>query len=247
MRRKLKLGAGLFLAMVTLEVSALTFDSAPMRPAVIELFTSEGCSSCPPAERWLNTFSRREGLWRDYFPMAWHVDYWDSIGWPDRFASQRYSQRQRRYQQQTSLRSVYTPGMLVNGAAWRGWVSGRVPAGGEDAAIGRLQVELNQRNFQASFSPATAGATNDYTLHAAVLGFGLSTAVKRGENAGKTLQHDFVVLAAAAFNTDSSQWQGTLPEVSAAAEGANKLAVVFWLESPRSPVPLQIAGGWLAD
>ena len=238
---------GILMSLLCGEVFAVTFESAMQRPTVIELYTSEGCSSCPPAERWLNRFVDNDELWQQYFPMAWHVDYWDSIGWPDRFASKRYSQRQRRYQQQTALRSVYTPGLLVNGSAWRGWILGSDVPGQQPTEVGILHVELDKQRFTASFKPALENARKAYNLHVAVLGFGLSTQVRRGENSGKTLEHEFVVLADQQFDGSGLGWAGDLPVVSDAGSGVEKLAVVFWLETSSSPVPIQMTGGWIGD
>src|SRR5689334_8314649 len=73
------------------------FTSGETQVALLELFTSEGCSSCPPAERWLGALRDAPGLWRDFVPIAFHVNYWDRLGWPDRFASREATQRQHAY------------------------------------------------------------------------------------------------------------------------------------------------------
>jgi hypothetical protein len=73
----------------------VTFGSGKTRGHLVELFTSEGCSSCPPADRWLSRLKRDSRLWKSVFPVAFHVDYWDYIGWPDRFAVPQYSALQR--------------------------------------------------------------------------------------------------------------------------------------------------------
>lgn len=241
-----------FLAMLSQLALALSFTSHSATPVVIELFTSEGCSSCPPAERWLNGFTQHPGLWDQVFPLAWHVDYWDSIGWPDRFANPRHSARQWRYKRQTPLTSVYTPGVLVNGAAWRGWWVGRTPPESMRAAPGILYIELNGNAFEARYevTPTSGGEASidkGLLLHAVILGNGFSTEVRRGENAGKQLLHDFVVLADTLVPADDGRWLGALPDLPARAGEGERLAVVFWLERADSPVPLVITGGWLPD
>src|SRR5437867_10582189 len=75
----------------------ISFQSQQNRTALLELYTSEGCSSCPPAEAWLSKLKDAPGLWRDFVPIAFHVDYWDSLGWKDPFAIKAYSERQRDY------------------------------------------------------------------------------------------------------------------------------------------------------
>ena len=108
--------AFLTLLLATFTVSAETsttkqhsFSSSVERVALVELYTSEGCSSCPPADRWLSQLNSSDKLWDNFVPVAFHVDYWDYIGWKDRFASKAYSQRQRRYAKEQGERTVYNP------------------------------------------------------------------------------------------------------------------------------------------
>ena len=99
--------------------ASLSIESPPTQVDLIELYTSEGCSSCPPADRWVSSLQDEPGLWRDFIPLAFHVDYWDYIGWVDRFASPAFTARQYRYAAQQSMRTVYTPGFFNNGKEWR--------------------------------------------------------------------------------------------------------------------------------
>ena len=117
----------------------LEFSSGSERATILELYTSEGCSSCPPADRWLSQLKSDPGLWRDVIPLAFHVDYWDYIGWKDEFAREEYSARQRRYAWEGNANSVYTPGMFRNGTEWRGWWRGELPVAAKEPA-GRLSV-----------------------------------------------------------------------------------------------------------
>ncbi len=92
------LGISLSLGMVSLSVARETrFESGPAQTALVELYTSEGCSSCPPADHYLSGLARDPGLWKQFVPVAFHVDYWDQLGWTDRLASAQYSDRQRSY------------------------------------------------------------------------------------------------------------------------------------------------------
>ncbi|MCP5161451.1 MAG: DUF1223 domain-containing protein, partial [Hahellaceae bacterium] len=109
------LGAGM------LSANEVTFQSEAKQTALLELFTSEGCSSCPPADAWLSTLQHDPRLWRDFIPVAFHVDYWDRLGWKDTLASPAYSHRQQVYQQQKLTSGVYTPGFVLAGEEWRGW------------------------------------------------------------------------------------------------------------------------------
>src|SRR5438477_9939189 len=74
--------------------SEMVFESGPARVHLLELFTSEGCSSCPPAEAWMTKLKDNPGLWHDFVPIAFHVDYWDHLGWRDRFAAKEWTARQ---------------------------------------------------------------------------------------------------------------------------------------------------------
>src|SRR6267154_5087398 len=95
------------------------FTSGEGRTHLLELYTSEGCSSCPPAEAWLGDLRDAPGLWRDFVPVAFHVVYWDQLGWRDRFASKEYTARQYAYSAAWGSDTVYTPGFVLDGAEWR--------------------------------------------------------------------------------------------------------------------------------
>src|SRR5689334_522273 len=98
-----------------------TFESGETRNVLIELFTSEGCSSCPAAEKWLGALKSNQDLWRKIVPVAFHVDYWDRLGWRDRFAKPEFTARQQRYAAAWGGDAVYTPGFVINGKEWRSW------------------------------------------------------------------------------------------------------------------------------
>src|ERR1700676_2382139 len=95
------------------------FESGPQRTHLLELFTSEGCSSCPPAEAWLSKLKNESRLWKDFVPLAFHVDYWDHLGWRDPFASKEWTARQYRYSSSWNGNSVYTPGFVLDGREWQ--------------------------------------------------------------------------------------------------------------------------------
>src|SRR2546421_8506510 len=95
------------------------FESGPQRVHMIELFTSQGCSSCPPAEAWLSKFKTEPRLWKDFVPLAFHVDYWDRLGWRDPFAAKEWTARQYQYSASWKSDAVYTPGFVLDGHEWR--------------------------------------------------------------------------------------------------------------------------------
>ena len=111
---------GLFAA-VAAHAAPLEFQSREQQTSLLELYTSEGCSSCPPAESWLSQLKAKTGLWSDFVPVAFHVDYWDSLGWRDKWASPQFTERQRAYAAASASANVYTPEFVLNGAEWRNW------------------------------------------------------------------------------------------------------------------------------
>src|SRR5436190_16245269 len=101
------------------QTQEITFESKPTRTHLIELFTSQGCSSCPPAEAWMSSLKNEARLWQDFVPIAFHVDYWDHLGWRDPFASKSWTDRQTDYSVHWKSESVYTPAFVLDGAVWR--------------------------------------------------------------------------------------------------------------------------------
>jgi len=219
-------------------------DSGPARAVLIELFTSEGCSSCPPAEAWLNRLAGSDQLWRSYVPVARHVGYWDYLGWPDRFADPAHADSQRRYASSGALSAVYTPAFVVNGRGWRpGFTGSLPPAAGEQA--GHLRLELDGHELRARYEPP-AGAPRAERLHVAVLGMGLVSEIRAGENGGRQLHHDFVTLALRSFESTDDSWSGRLPDPRPGLQPA-RFALAAWVTGPGNLTPLQAAGGYLPD
>ncbi len=215
-----------------------SFSSGPQKNQLIELYTSEGCSSCPPADSWLSRYKNNPKLWSEVIPVAFHVDYWDYIGWPDRFAQPSYSLRQRLHARQGNISQVYTPGFVVDGKEWKGWYRSRNTPGISKKSPGVLTVNIQQRQFTASFD----NKADKLTI--AVLGFDLKTPVKAGENKGELLNHNFVVLAIKDYQLNHSQWQGDMPAVPSGYEDTS-LAVAAWVSDSHSLKPLQAVGGWI--
>ena len=105
--------SSIVLASSTVRADQLRFESGEKRVAFVELFTSEGCSSCPPAERTLSKLTTHPSLWKTFVPVAFHVNYWDNLGWKDRFASVEFTQRQRTYASGWNSGTVYTPEFVL--------------------------------------------------------------------------------------------------------------------------------------
>jgi hypothetical protein len=236
--------SGVLLACMATSTLAAPFviESPPERVALLELYTSEGCSSCPPADRWVSGLKTQPDLWRRFIPVSFHVDYWDYIGWPDRFASPAYSDRQRRHASEQSMRTIYTPGFFLNGAEWR-WRGRDLQADLEKAPAGILQLEISDADLTIRFDSELPHGGLQASV--ALLGFGIETQVKAGENAGRTLNHDFVVLSIdlAPLKRDGDVFKATLAPPSRTVE-AERYAIVAWVNSEGNQVPIQAAGGW---
>jgi hypothetical protein len=174
--------------------------SGPNRTALLELYTSEGCSSCPPADRWLSGL-RDSGVGpATIVPLAFHVDYWNKLGWPDRFSQGAYSARQSGVAQRNRLEFVYTPQFVLDGKDFRapsGYDSMRrrfAKASPERAAIElRLTGNPGQVSIMASTRLVAGERSRDPQLFVALTEDRLSTQVAAGENQGRQLRHDAVV------------------------------------------------------
>ncbi len=230
------------------DTAARSFSSGNEQVALLELFTSEGCSSCPPAEAWFAKLLQRPDLWQRIVPVVFHVDYWNNLGWKDPFSTADNSQRQRRYRAEGGVRSVYTPGFVLNGREWRGWFSGEALPDSDQPA-GRLSAEVSNGAIQATYhSPdciePCSGRPAPLELHIALLGFDLTTTVTRGENRGKRLTHQFVVIDQASNVSSDNTWSMALPKNPT---DADQLALALWITQPGTQRPLQATGGWLQD
>ena len=127
-------------------------------------------------------------------PLAFHMDYWNYLGWRNRFADARFSKRQGDYQRHNYLHTVYTPGVMKNGREWRGWSYGDdIPPSTHEDQAGILKITIGDDDASAEFIPAHRGPSR-LMLNLALPGSDLSTRVAAGENTGKILRHDFVVL-----------------------------------------------------
>jgi hypothetical protein len=164
-------------------------SSAATAPAVVELYTSEGCNSCPPADRWLSGLKADPSV----VALAFHVDYWDRLGWTDRFASHAYTQRQAEQQATNGARFSYTPQVVVNGRDRTDWPALRAPLPAQRSPSA-VEVNLQRVGAQVTATVSTrAGAPAQLAAYWAVTEQDHASAVQAGENAGVTLHHDYVV------------------------------------------------------
>jgi hypothetical protein len=170
---------------------------------VVELYTSEGCSSCPPAEKWLNSLKGKTSPNSSANPaviQAFHVNYWDYIGWADRFATAAHTNRQRQISAWNKQNGIYTPQMVLNGGDWRGWgVIGSLDAAVlatktvASSSINLAQTDTDQFEAVVNPIPGANSIASTWAAYWTITEHGHITKVKAGENSGETLLHNFVV------------------------------------------------------
>jgi len=191
----------LLVTLVTTDVQAQAPSQNVSSPfAVVELFTSEGCSSCPPADRLLTQIT--EEAYRDQkriFTLGFHIDYWDYLGWRDSFSDKRFSDRQRLYAKVHRSQQIYTPQMVINGR--HAFVGSDVSLANRYINEALSQSSQNVFHFKSVDSKPKAitvsyeltAVPENSVLHLVFVERGLSSDVLRGENAGKQLTHTNVV------------------------------------------------------
>ena len=237
----------LLASVMLLSAAPIQFQSATNQTALLELYTSQGCSSCPPADTWLSQLKDSPKLWKDFVPVAFHVDYWDYLGWRDPFAAARYSERQHDYAGEWRSRSVYTPEFVLDGREWHGWGGrGRTPENSAKPAGVLTASSTNGTHWTLRFQPV-ATTTGKIEFHAALLGCELATDVKAGENRGRKLAHDFVALdfTTAPARAVGEGFEASLMVNSKSSGKSSRLAITVWVTGAKSLNPLQSAGGWL--
>jgi hypothetical protein len=220
----------------------LNVQSGPARAHLLELYTSEGCSSCPPAEQWFSTLRQNPRLWKEIVPVAFHVDYWDRLGWKDKLASPANTARQRDYAAAWGTGTVYTPGLVLDGREWRGRDVGSLPA--PEANAGTLTGTLRDSGeVLVTYYPAGKEA-NSLEAHAALLGFRLKSGVTAGENRGRTLFHDFAVVAqAVAGMTERRNEFRAILHLPLRGTPREPFGLAVWVNEAGKLEPIQAAGG----
>jgi hypothetical protein len=237
----------MLLAASTLRAESAKFESGETPATLVELFSSEGCSSCPPADAWMSKLKSDPDLWKSIVPVVFHVDYWNGLGWPDRFASAANTARQRRYAAAWRNDSVYTPGFVVNGQEWRDWFQRGTLPEPSSAKVGKLAVTVGDGRVDVIFIP-TAGASKPLQVEIALLGGNLESNVTRGENTGRKLRHDFTVLRylSAPLRAANGRFTATVSVPSKAGD-VLPVAMAAWVTPGDAQPPIQATGGWLTS
>jgi hypothetical protein len=212
---------------------ACSAHSATTIPTIVELYTSEGCNSCPPADKWLSRLKTDPSV----VALAFHVDYWDRLGWKDRFASPAFTQRQAQQQRTNGARFSYTPQVMIDGADRPDWPGASPSTRNRPASTVDAQLVRDGSHVTATVAPL-AGAPTRLAGYWAVTEQGHVTAVNAGENDGVTLNHDFVVrdylpITAWATTRDPATLQFELPPASDPAHPRQLNLVIVNADSGR--------------
>lgn len=219
-------------------LAATRLESGDTQVSLLELYTSEGCSSCPPAEAWIGQHFAGAAEWRSIVPVAFHVDYWDQLGWKDRFAKREFTARQQLYSASWNHSSVYTPCFVLNGEEWQGWFRDGTLPGGLRVIVGNLVATIKGDVVNVRFTPAIK--PKEYFVFIAPLAMQASSDVQAGENSGRHLHHDFVALSL--VSTKLEPHDSALESVlQVSMSGARAIAV--WVTLDHSLVPIQATGG----
>ncbi|PMS33812.1 DUF1223 domain-containing protein [Paraburkholderia rhynchosiae] len=230
------------------------------RVALVELYSSEGCNSCPPADKWLGQW-KNSGSAQSIVPLALHVDYWNSLGWTDRFSQHRFTERQQTLTDLAGGHTIYTPEVFVSGRELRSWsqqdsFQGRIGKLVAEPAQASVALELKPQtggafNLAARFNSTAADTAGRLDAYVAVYENSLSSQVGAGENRGATLRHERVV----------RQWIGPVPLIGGNAQirrdihlddgethsnpnadpGADRFGVVAFVENAATGDVLQVA------
>ncbi len=177
-------------------------ETAASKPvAVIELFTSQGCSSCPPADRLLTeTVTKSAASHESVYALSFHVDYWNRLGWRDPFSDARFTARQRQYARQFGLSSVYTPQAVLNGSqefvgSNRARLTSLLAEALRQPASATVGLSVRQQGRSIEADTKLTGNLTGTVLNVALVSNSATIDVNRGENAGRTLTHNNVVRA----------------------------------------------------
>lgn len=225
------------MAAPTASICHATTDA--QRGALVELYTSEGCSSCPPADRWFAQLAANADQARLSL-LAFHVDYWDSIGWPDRFGSGAYSDRQRDRVGNAGSASVYTPQVMLGQRVGFPWSSSAALSAlhAANAQASSLALDLGAMPAGGGFDvtlkalPVAGGSLPNGALYLALYENGLSTQVRGGENSGALLRHERVVRQLLGpYPLAGAQWSRVLHVAPPHDAHAERLGLTAFVQS----------------
>lgn len=223
-----------FTLLISSSAFSFEFKSPKSQVKLIELYSTQSCSSCPPAQNRVNKLKANSNVFKDFIPVVFHVDYWDYLGWKDPYSSKKHTSRQRNYVSRWRGDTMYTPMFVMNGKEHRGRMNLTLGA----SMPGELKAKLEGDRIKIDLSKIKAKVSK---VHVAYLGHGIKTKVKAGENSGKNLPQEFLVLEHKTYKPKQSELfiKKIMPQ-----SASEKLSFVVWLEDIRGDY-LQATGGYI--
>lgn len=228
---------------------ASEFKSPNYPVTLIELFSSEGCSSCPPAEQELGELLKHKDLWKKFVPINFHVDYWNHLGWADPYSNATFSERQRHYAAQWGATTIYTPAFVINGQNL-GTTIGRQELSTHSRGSKKIpQINLkitstSKSKYLISVECRDLPPEGRFEIHMALLGNGLISKITAGENKGEKLIQNFTVLSYKFLplgkKGEPIKWEFDLSQSKAKPISQ---AVAAWIVNADTMIPLQAVGG----
>lgn len=220
-----------------------SIESPSEQAYLLELFTSQGCSSCPPADAWLSRLKQDPELFNRVVPVAYHVTYWDYLGWKDAFGHAGHNVRHRSKAAAVGA-GVYTPGVFLQGKEWRSWRRHtKGPQGSTGSDVGVLRVMGRGNLVKVTFTPNHKGVYEHPRVYMTYLRSG-QTNILSGENRNRDLHYDFIAgeVHTKPLDWRNDEWSATY--TFSAPVGAEAVAV--WVEAGDNTY-IQSTGGFLAQ
>jgi len=207
---------------------SLSFQSQENKVTLLELYTSEGCSSCPSADTWLNKLQNNKELFKTFIPMAFHVDYWDFLGWKDSFAQNKFTKRQKNYSRNVwEKEAVYTPQFIIDSKEYKQWFYSKKFPKLTSVYAGKLFVRYANNKIEINYHNKTKNNKEEVFINIAILQNDLKTFVKAGENKNKHLEHDFVVKSLNTYPSKIEKGKLHYSNIFTINNTINKALVVF--------------------
>ncbi|MEC9282901.1 MAG: DUF1223 domain-containing protein [Bdellovibrionota bacterium] len=223
---------------ISIPLLAKDYVSAENKVHLIELYSSEGCSSCPPAERQIASLLKHDALWKNFVPLNFHVDYWNRLGWVDPYSQKVFSQRQYEYSRTWGIRKVYTPAFVIN--AKNSGPSLNLPSKSKEKA--KLQILVSHKFNEFSVKIKGHEKKRKYKVHFAYMANGLISHVNSGENKGRTLEQNFAVLD---LKTKNASSEVAVFQINAAKVKAKSFSFAVWVTYEDDTEILQSIGAKL--
>jgi len=209
--------------------------AAVKRPVIVELFTSQGCSSCPAADAYLKTLKQEP----DVLALSYHVDYWDYLGWRDTLGGAEFSERQYDYAESRGDKNVYTPQLIINGGkhfvgSQRGQISSAIATARTEVATDWVEMEMSDNKTDVTITIPAGKPVKEATLWLLAFAPSISVEIKKGENSGKIIEYHNVVRKM----VPAGMWRGEAAKISSSGAAPK-------FSNRRLPLPSRTGTSWM--